>query len=211
MTNNLYIWDYVTNFRYYLAPFPNFYVLAENMKTFLSHNVIGIYEEGQYESSGGSFAELRAWVISQLLWNPEQDTKALVKEFIDYCYGAAAPYVQEYFDLCHSQVKDGVVWGLYYHEWHPMFTEEFMTKATELARKAREAVKDEGEDLKYRVDLVDLQLKFLHLVRKPKEAMEDGTYEYFNDFIRRHNIIVSEWRYGPKGWIEYYNKTYINK
>lgn len=210
VAGKLFIWDYVTNFRQYLAPFPNFNVLAPNIKTFIDHNVIGIYEEGQYQSTGGSFADLRTWVLNKLLWNPEQDVKALVEDFITGYYGAAAPYVREYFDLCHAQLKDDMVLDIYYVENHPIFSEEFLKRANELVDKACQAVENESDELKYRVDLVRLQMKYLHLVRKPHEALEDGTYDYFVDFIRRHKIRVLEWE-DVEGWIRWYNKIYLNR
>ena len=210
VAGKLFIWDYVTNFRQYLAPFPNFNVLAPNIKTFIDHNVIGIYEEGQYQSTGGSFADLRTWVLNKLLWNPEQDTMALVDDFIGGYYGAAAPYVREYFDLCHKQLKDDMVLDIYYVENHPIFSEEFLARANELVDKACQAVENEDDELKYRVDLVRLQMKYLHLVRKPHEALEDGTYDYFVDFIRRHKIRVLEWE-DVEGWIRWYNKIYLNR
>jgi hypothetical protein len=96
---HLFIWDYVVNYRQYVAPFPNFGVLAENIKTFKKYNAIGIQEEAQYESIGGEFSEMKSWVLSKLLWNPNLDTKALVSQFIIDYYGNAAPYIQQYFDL----------------------------------------------------------------------------------------------------------------
>lgn len=210
VAGKLFIWDYVTNFRQYLAPFPNFNVLAPNIKTFIDHNVIGIYEEGQYQSTGGSFADLRTWVLNKLLWNPEHDTMALVDDFIGGYYGAAAPYVREYFDLCHKQLKDDMVLDIYYVENHPIFSEEFLKRANELVNKACQAVENESDELKYRVDLVRLQMKYLHLVREPHEALEDGTYDYFVDFIRRHKIRVLEWE-DVEGWIRWYNKQYLGR
>ena len=210
VAGKLFIWDYVTNFRQYLAPFPNFNVLAPNIKTFIDHNVIGIYEEGQYQSTGGSFADLRTWVLNKLLWNPEQDTMALVDDFIGGYYGAAAPYVKKYFNLCHKQLKDDMVLDIYYVENHPIFSEEFLKRANELVDKACEAVENESDELKYRVDLVRLQMQYLHLVRHPQQALQDGTYDYFVDFIRRHKIRVLEWE-DVEGWIRWYNKIYLNR
>ena len=210
VAGKLFIWDYVTNFRQYLAPFPNFDVLAPNIKTYIDHNVIGIFEEGQYQSTGGSFADLRAWVLNKLLWNPEQDVKALVEDFITGYYGAAAPYVRKYFNLCHKQLKDDMVLDIFYVESHPIFSEEFLKRANELVDKACQAVENESDELKYRVDLVRLQMKYLHLVREPHEALEDGTYDYFVDFIRRHKIRVLEWE-DVEGWIRWYNKIYLKK
>lgn len=210
VAGKLFIWDYVTNFRQYLAPFPNFRALAPNIKSYIDHNVIGIYEEGQYQSTGGSFADLRAWVLNKLLWNPEQDTEALVKDFICGYYGAAAPYVQEFYDLCHAQLKSDTVLNIYYIETHPIFSDEFLARATELTRKACEVVENESDELKYRVDLVNLQMQYFHLVRHPEQALSDGTYDYFVEFIRRHQIRVHEWE-DVEGWIRWYNKNYLNR
>lgn len=208
VAGKLFIWDYVTNFRQYLAPFPNFNTLSSNIKTFINHNVIGIFEEGQYQSTGGSFADLRAWVLNKLLWNPDQDVDVLVKEFISDYYGPAAPYVQEYFDLCHAQLKDDTVLDIFYVETHPIFSKEFLARATEIVDKAREAVENESDELKYRVDLVRLQMQYMHLVRHPEQAVNDGTYDYFLSFIRRHQIRVLEWE-DVEGWIRWYNKVYL--
>ena len=58
--DNIYIWDYTTNYAYYLATFPNFHVLRENMKYFADHNVKGVYEQGNASGPAGEFGELRA-------------------------------------------------------------------------------------------------------------------------------------------------------
>ena len=118
--------------------------------------------------------------------------------------------MREYFDLCHKQLKDDMVLDIYYVENHPIFSEEFLKRANELVDKACEAVENESDELKYRVDLVRLQMKYLHLVREPHEALEDGTYDYFVDFIRRHKIRVLEWE-DVEGWIRWYNKIYLNR
>ena len=208
VAGKLFIWDYVTNFRQYLAPFPNFRALSPNIKTFIDNNVIGIFEEGQYQSTGGSFADLRAWVLNKLLWNPDQDVDVLVKEFISDYYGPAAPYVQEFYDLCHAQLKSDTVLNIYYVETHPIFSKEFLARATEIVDKAREAVENESDEIKYRVDLVRLQMQYMHLVRHPEQAVNDGTYDYFLEFIRRHRIRVLEWE-DVEGWIRWYNKVYL--
>ena len=208
VAKKLYIWDYVCNFRQYLAPYPNFGVLAPNVKTFKEHNVIGLYEEGVYNTVGGAFADLKAWIIAKLLWNPEQDTYALVRDFIANYYGAAAPYIQQYFDLCESLVKPDTYLDIFYSETHPVYTEEFIAEATDLLNNARQAVENESDEMKHRVDLVRLQIQYLHLMRHPKEALEDGTTRYFFDFIRRHGIRPAEW-FSEEEWIKLYYRLYL--
>lgn len=89
VTPRLYIWDYVVDFAQYLAPFPNFAVLADNIRTFRKFGAIGVKEEAQYQPECIEFEWLRSWVLAKLLWNPDQDTNSLVHEFITAYYGVA--------------------------------------------------------------------------------------------------------------------------
>lgn len=100
--DRLYIWDYTTDFGHYVQPHPNWYVLGPNVRFFSEHHVRGLFEQGAYQSYGSEFGELRAWVLAQLLWNPKRDDRALIREFLDGYYGAAAPFIQQYMDLMHG-------------------------------------------------------------------------------------------------------------
>ena len=62
---HLYIWDYVVNFSHYIMPYPNFRVLQPNIKTFRDNKAIGIMEQAAYQSRGGEFSELKAYLISK--------------------------------------------------------------------------------------------------------------------------------------------------
>ena len=100
--NNLYIWDYTTDFLCYLSPFPNFAVLQKNVKFFKDHHVIGMFEQGNYQSLSGEFGELRGYLLSKLLWNPdmtEAEYYAHMDEFLRDYYGAGWKYVREYIDV----------------------------------------------------------------------------------------------------------------
>jgi hypothetical protein len=61
--------------------------------------VKGVFEEGDYNANGGEMAELKAWVMSQLLWNPRANPKALRDEFLRGYYGRAAAPVRKYVEL----------------------------------------------------------------------------------------------------------------
>src|SRR5207253_1484283 len=64
----LYIWDYVTDFKNYILPRPNWFTLGPNIRFFATNQVRGVFEEGAYGGYGGEMSELRAWVLAQLLW-----------------------------------------------------------------------------------------------------------------------------------------------
>lgn len=98
---NIYIWDYSTNYAYYLATFPNFHVLRENMKFFADHNVKGVYEQGNGSGPSGEFGELRAYLIAKLLMNPymsKTEYYAHMDEFLAAYYGAGWEYIRKYID-----------------------------------------------------------------------------------------------------------------
>ena len=100
--DNLYIWDYTTNFMYYLAPFPNLGVLRENVKFYKDHHVIGMFEQGNYQSTSGEFGELRAYLLAKLLWNPdmsEEEYHRHMNEFLEDYYGAGWQHIRAYIDM----------------------------------------------------------------------------------------------------------------
>jgi len=98
----LYIWDYTTDFGHYDQPHPNWFVLGPNLRFFAANHVRGVFEQGAYQSYGSEFTELRAWVLAQLLWNPAKDDRALINEFLDGYYGAAAGPIRRYLELMHG-------------------------------------------------------------------------------------------------------------
>lgn len=103
----LYIWDYTTDFRNYVNPHPNWFVLGPNLRLFQTNHVRGVFEQGAYQGFGGEMAELRAWVLAQLLWNPQQDDRALIREFLEGYYGkAAAKPIGRYLELMQRESKD---------------------------------------------------------------------------------------------------------
>ncbi len=106
MCSRLYVWDYVTDFAHYVLPHPNWFVLGPNIRLFQRYGVKGIFEEGAYAGPGAEMAELRSWVLAQLLWNPQQDDRALIKEFLHGYYGAkAGDIIERYLELMHDASK----------------------------------------------------------------------------------------------------------
>jgi hypothetical protein len=102
-------WDYVISFRHSLVPFPNLYTLRPNIAFMADHGVKGIYEEGNYFSAGGEFAELRTWILAKTLWDPGYDTDRAIDEFLDGYYEAAAGPLRRYIDLLHGKARiDGI-------------------------------------------------------------------------------------------------------
>ena len=98
IAGRLYIWDYTTDFSHYIQPHPNYSVLAPNIRLFVRHNVRGVFEQGAYQSWGAEMAELRAWVLARLLWDPRLDEEKLREEFLAGYYGPAAGAMDDYLE-----------------------------------------------------------------------------------------------------------------
>jgi hypothetical protein len=102
IAGRLYVWDYTTNFAHYVQPHPNYRVLAPNIRLFAGRNVRGIFEQGAYQSWGSEMAELRAWMLAKLLWNPSLDPEKLRREFLRGYFGPAAGPVDDYLNVLES-------------------------------------------------------------------------------------------------------------
>ncbi|MBQ6010809.1 MAG: DUF4838 domain-containing protein [Kiritimatiellae bacterium] len=102
-TDCLYVWDYVTDFRCYPHPFPNVYVLQENVKFFRDHGVKMLFEQGACQGRHAGFAELKGWLLAKWMWNPDLPAEPLIADFFNGYYGKAAPIVRAVFDEAHRR------------------------------------------------------------------------------------------------------------
>lgn len=106
LTNRLYIWDYCTNFANYMQPHPDYFTLGPTIRWFSENGVKGVFEEGDYNSNGGDMAELKAWLIAQMLWDPKQDPDKLIDEFLSGYFGSsAAPFIKQYLQLMAKEAQ----------------------------------------------------------------------------------------------------------
>ena len=104
LTGNIYLWDYVVQFKNLLTPFPNFPVLQPNIQFFKKYNVDMIFEQ----ASGHSWSdliELKQFLLAKLEWNPDVDVDSLATRFIDLYYGDVAGYIQEYYDMMNFKMQ----------------------------------------------------------------------------------------------------------
>lgn len=182
----LYIWDYVVNFAHYSMPYPNFAVLQSNINTFKENKSIGIMEQAAYQSRGGEFSELKAYLISKLLWNPDINTSEVIDDFMYGYYGRAGRYVKQYFDLAQSLITPQQHMKIGLQPNDKMFTDEFVSQSLALFNEA-ETVAD-NEEIRSRVALSALPVLYLKCLRNPSAARNDGTYTKVMDIINKEGI-----------------------
>jgi hypothetical protein len=99
MGAHVFVWDYVTNFSHYLLPMPNIPIVEKNLRFLLDRGAEGIFLQGAYQSPGSARGPLRAWVWAKKLWDPDREVAALVRDFTDGYFEAAAPPLRAYNEL----------------------------------------------------------------------------------------------------------------
>ncbi len=143
--DNIYIWDYTTNYRYCIPTYANLTVIRENMQYFADNNVRGMFPEGNYFSLSGEFGELRAYLLAKLMMDPymsERDYYTHMDEFLAAYYGKGWKYIRAYIDStsalaargCQS-IYDETFKGISEEDYLLMeeHYEEWWSKAEELA------------------------------------------------------------------------------
>ena len=169
--DNIYIWDYTTNYSYYLATFPNFHVMRDNMKLFAQNNVKGVYAQGNASGPSGEFGELRAYLLAKLTMYPymtEEEYYAHMDEFLAAYYGGGWTYIRSYIDQLSLFAIDGPGHTIY----HAPFTavSEYLYRAMEygINRWWNLAEKEAGDRLEY-VKRSRLHWRYMELMLHPDE------------------------------------------
>ena len=184
----LYIWDYTTNFGHYIMPHPNLRVLGPNVRFFVRNGVKGLFEQGAYQSHGAELAELRAWVLARLLWEPERDADALVSEFLAGYYEEAGPFLGQYITALHDECeRTNHFLGIGSSPSAPFLNLKTMTRAEKLFNRAEAAVSGKPDVLD-RVRVARMPLRYVWAVR-------------WREFQREAKLAGVEWP-GPESYLQ---------
>ena len=182
----LMLWDYTTDFNHYVAPFQNVYSLQGNLRLFRDWGALAVFSQG-----GGihaDFAELKAWLISKWMWNPDLPIVPLLDDFFEGYYGEAAPFVREYFDEIHRRqlsfdAPSNYKLGCYAPVTNPAITDEFLEWGAEQWRKAADAVKGRGDEaFAYNVRMGAISVDYMRLERlRPRLKVLNMTRQPYSD------------------------------
>ncbi|MBR3996797.1 MAG: DUF4838 domain-containing protein, partial [Clostridia bacterium] len=197
VSERVYIWDYTTCFAHYPTPHPNWHVLQPNMKAFVRNNVRGVFEQANGAQGGGvDMNELRAYLISKLLWNAETDVQRHMEEFTDYYYGDAGVYIREYIEtLCRKAEVDNIHVGFNDNPVSELFAEEMLDRYDEILEKAEQAVASDALRRR-RVQKVRLSIRWVRIKRAGMLCHEHNAEE-INSFFLDWNSFgltrIDEW------------------
>ena len=186
--DNIHIWDYITNFAFYIPTYANLHVLQQNMQFFAEHNAKGMFPQGNRNSTTGEFGELRAYLLAKLMMNPymgEEEYYRLMDEFLEAYYGDGWVYIRMYIDKT-SEIFEDYCGDIYMHPLARIPAEEFiaqMQSFTDWWDKA-EALADEAR--KDNVHKSSLQWRWF-LARFDKTLQPA-----FEEEIKKYGIYWSE-------------------
>ena len=108
--DKLHIWDYTTNFHYYISTFANFGVIQKNMLFYAENNVTSMFPQGNSQGASGEFGELRAYLLAKLMWDPymtEEEYYGYMDEFLKAYYGEGWTYVRAFIDKTTELAANG--------------------------------------------------------------------------------------------------------
>ena len=103
--DQIFIWNYNTNFHNYLLPCPNLRVIGPNIRYFVANNAKGVFLQAAGNANGAELSELRNYMISRLLWDPSLNDVHLMDEFLDLHYGPAAGPIREFIHRVHDKAE----------------------------------------------------------------------------------------------------------
>lgn len=198
ITDKIVVWDYVVNFSHLLMPFPNFAVQAKNQKFYEDNNIIGVFHQASREN-GGEFACMRAYVLSRLMWEgSDMDVAECVSGYVTAYFGAAAPHIIEYMNLCASELyNSNKALGLYdglLAQYDGYLSEDNVKRYCQIIQEAKSAVHGDAI-MERRVEEIELSVIYANVLQPGINKSERQTsLDRINALCEKRNItMVCEW------------------
>lgn len=180
IARHIYVWDYVVDYWYYQCPYPSLFQVQPQVQAQVKDKVSEFFIQANIDY-GMEFAELRLYLLSRIIWNPNVDVSSTIDEFLKAYYGNAAPSIRKYIDrLTEEYEKSKDVQKLVINTSPSLYQNTFLS-AKNLEEYNR--IFDEAEKLTLGNNVFS---QHVHFARMPLNfaAMEIGKQNMF----------------GPRGW-----------
>ena len=196
IASRLFVWDYVVNFEGAFLVHPNIHVLGPNLRFLAKNHVSGIFEQGNHVSQNSEFQALKVWMLGHLMWNPFQNDKKLLKEFLNGYYGAAGPYIGKYLKLMRKAFEKKKMFLSSANTDFTAVTLSDMNEANKLFSKALAAIKG---DAKYKRRVL--------LAKLPIDRLWINNWNEFKSESKRKKIPFTGPKDAQKGLAELVKKA----
>lgn len=208
--DNLFIWDYVVDFKNLLMPYPNFAVQKDNAEFYKENNVKSVFHQGSREKKD-EFACLRSYLLAKQLWDTDTDVNALLGKYVTVTYGDAAGYIAEYIDIMHDSVateaKELDLYDAPQAHYEDYLSSENIDKYMQLTQNALDAVKGDDELTKF-VEEIRINVLYAKLYENSWDFLEkEKAFEEFKTLVVKHGI-ERPYEVAPPDMNEFINDTY---
>lgn len=162
LTKNIYLWDYVVQFRNLMSPFPNLRVLQPNIQYFVKNGITALFEQGSGPLPN-EFKELRTYLIAKLMWDPDIKLDSVMDDFLRGYYEKAAESIRNYIDAMHDALEasgeDLGIYGFPLPSKRGYLSPDMMERYVAFFDNAEQAVQNDPTVLQ-RVRIARLPLQF---------------------------------------------------
>jgi hypothetical protein len=165
LAQDILIWDYNIQFSNLVSPFPNLHTIGPNLDFFTDNRVNSFFMQSNSQI-GGEMAELRAYLISKLLWNPKADSDAIIDDFVNGYFGNAGPFIRQYIDAMRDALLESEfrldIFGSPEAARDSYLSAQMMDKYNQLFDQAEKAVENDAACLQ-RVRIARLPISYAQI------------------------------------------------
>ena len=187
ITNNLYIWDYISSSRIYYAPIPNFESIKRRLLFYRDCGIKGVMFEGNSSIDNGEFSDLRNYVITKLLWSPDLELDIIVNDFMTRYYKNVATYMKEYYLMTQKRatIEDNHLHFVMDHK-NSIYKENYLESAYQLLSLAGERAEDDV--IRWRVNAEKMSVAYMLCKVNPILGHKIGAFSFVKDWTELNGI-----------------------
>ena len=210
LTDNIFLWDYVVQFRNFWDPFPNLHVLQSNLQFFRSKGAQMMFEQGTGPNNVSSWMDLRCYMIAKLLWDPDADIDAIMDDFYQGYYGDAGKYVKEIVDtMTRAVVKGGKRLDIYGYPvdadetyLQPHLMQVYDSLMTQAYAVADSAVCERLRFFQLSLDFAHVELEAAGLMPTTEESLKELADSMTKDMERYGVAMMMEMGITPRKYYD---------
>lgn len=196
ITERIFVWDYITDFRSYQIPYPVFRHLGSNIEYFCRNHVLGVLEQGAHDAPWAEFSELKQWLVARLLWQPNQDVDSLAHMFIRDYYGIAADAIWQYCQMVEALCDTNIHANCHAVPNASLYTCDFRNESRKQLERAESlalSAERDGEVVR-RVRRVLCQAYIMHVQFDLSASVTDGTLSKLKTIISDDPTFMAEFK-----------------
>lgn len=103
VSDNVYVWIYGTNFKYYLYPYNTWSVVPETYRYMRECGVKYIWTQAQERNQSTAFTDLKDYIDAKFQFNVNANYDEVINNYFNNYYLEAAPQMRKLFDIIQAR------------------------------------------------------------------------------------------------------------